>query len=157
MRTQVIALLCFSLVSLSVSAIDRPRLSLPDVPKLGSQLRDLPKTQAVELVNSGTLAPSYTVEVKGIEYVIAVSRDSGNVLFVSTESGKFKTPEGFAMTNTIGELLAKHPDGKRTETGWGSYVLFPSGWAAFETVDGTHDPKSHVRFFFRRERDVRKR
>ena len=153
MKTLKIALLLATWpMALALNAAQPASIALPSVPELGDTLRDLPKAQTLELANSGALAPSYSAEIDGIEYFIAVSKDS-KVILIWTKSEKFKTPEGFAIGNTIGELLGKFPQGKRKENGWGSYVLLPSGWGAFEALDGNHNPESRILHFFKRDRD----
>lgn len=130
-----------------------PRISLAELPGIGAVLSNLPDSRISTLVNSGTMAPTYDTKIKGIDYIVAVSREKHEVLFVSTESQKFRTPDGFSMASSFREILARFPQGKRHEEGWGTYVLLPSGWGAFWTIQGPEDLELRPRFFFRRERN----
>jgi hypothetical protein len=124
--------------------------TLRELPDIGDMLQHLPEPHFTVLVNSASLAPAYEIHWNGNAYNVAVSKTTGMVLFVSTKAKGFRTPEGFSVDNTIGDLLTKYPNGKRKEPGWGSYVVLPSGWAAFAGTEGELDANSRIESFFRR-------
>lgn len=135
-----------------MAKLKEPELALDQLPELGVQLPNLPDSHVKTLVNSSDFGESYGLTIGGVDYKIAVSHD-GEVVMISTKSPPFKTPEGFSVTNTIGDLLAIYPKGKRKEPGWGSYILLPSGWGAYEALDGSFKRDSKVRYYFKRKRD----
>lgn len=129
-----------------------PILKLSKIPDVGDALHGLPDSRCEELVNSAQGYPVYQATVSKITYAVAVSKNGGTVEWISTDSPNFQTPEGFSVANTIGDLLIKYPNGSRSEAGWGSYVVLPSGWAAREddAGNGAFDPKSKITMFFKR-------
>ena len=137
---------------------EAPSARLSKTPDLGDRLTDLPKSRYLLCVSSGQLAPAYIAKWDGITYTVAVSETTKTVLFISTSSDAFHTPEGFSMSNKMGDLVARYPGGKREERGWGEYVLLPSGWAAFARSDRLSPFSSlGIKAFFKRERGEREK
>ena len=123
---------------------------LREVPKIGDVLSGLLESPGGLIVNSGTIAPCYFVIADGIEFEIAVSRTSFAVIFVSTQSARFSTPEGVSVMTAVEELISQYGDFIHEERGWGKWIELPSGWNIFLTIeDGAG--QSEERFIFKRK------
>ena len=135
-----------------VDALDLkpPRLRLSKLPDIGDVLRGLPKSRVSELVFSAQFIPAYEANLSGVTYTIAVSKDTGKVLFVSVKGNGFRTPEGFSVENTVGDVSEKYPYDELEELGWGNYIRLPSGWNAYLGLQGKFNSKSRIMCFFKR-------
>ena len=127
-----------------------PEIGYLRLPDLWTVFNSSSAPQLLELVNSATLAPAFRVRIDDITFTIAVSRETHAVVYESTDSPKFKTPEGFTIRTRFSEILAQFPNATRRENGWGTYALLPSGWGAYWTLQGFADPELPVTYFFRR-------
>lgn len=143
-------MLCLA-AAVAFAAPAAPRLSLPEVPELGTTIRALPDLMSWQLVNRTRVLPCFDITVGDTDYVVAIEGKKHRVVWVSTQSPMFVTPEKVSVRTKVGDLLAQYPDKLVNEEGFGSFVPLPSGWSALVLREGKLDPNAHVQLFFRRD------
>lgn len=109
------------------------------------------------LVSSSHIESGFTIVENGIPFNIAI--ETGNdifvdinkpmkVIFKSTNSEKFRTPEKISIKNTFKDV--KRYGKLINDPGWAYYIQLPSGWcAAFEKYIEPID-NSPILFFFQK-------
>jgi len=128
------------------------------VPKIGDRV-EIKERAKMLMISSGQMSPSTEVRYGQIAYSIAVD-GSDRVIFVSSSSPAFVTPEGLSIESTLEQVLLASGSEVMEERGWGHYVRLPSGWCAgfFVWRDDTPggsgfaapDASSRVNAFFQR-------
>ncbi len=129
-------------------------VELPALPALGAPFRGYGPPPFGELTRSGSIDDAYSVSVRGVRFVVAVSQ-SGTVTYVGTTAPAFRTPENIHVGSGLAEVLAAGAAAPLPEPGWGFWTSLPSGWnAAFLTdppyTEGALSPNATVRWLFRR-------
>ena len=79
-------------------------------------------------VHKGGLLCAHSATVRGIEFDLDVSCESGVVVWIQTSDRRFRTAEGLSAGHPL-----KHAVGTATDEG----VLLPSGWIAKVSSSGT--------------------
>ncbi len=130
---------------------------MPD-PSIGQKIQ-LPTNAEMLVTSSAQLWPSTTRLINGIEYTLAADSDS-RVVFISTSSSHFRTPEGLSINSTLEQVKAAGGQGVIYEGGWHYYACLPSGWCAGfygisekgGSIQVRQPPRSStkIEFFFRR-------
>jgi len=146
---------CFGLVCLAVAsalvAAPAPKLILPAVPELGTNIRSLPDMLSWQLVSRTQVLPCFEVTVGQTDYTVAVEGKKHRVAWVSSQATMFVTPENFSVRTKVGDVVAKYPNKLVEEEGFGSFVPLPSGWNALVVREGKLDPNARVLLFFKRD------
>jgi len=124
MKTRAVGVVAISIAFIVVGQAGADECA----PKLGDQLAAHESTQML-MISSGQMSPSAEVRCDHITYAIAVD-PSDSVIFVSTSSSAFVTPEGLSTASTLEDVLAASAAQVVEERGWGHYVRLPSGWCA---------------------------
>lgn len=148
--TLSIGFLCLAAAAL-FAAPAAPKLTLPSVPELGTNIRALPDMLSWQLVSRTQVLPCFEATVGPSDYTIAVEGKKHRVAWVSSQATMFVTPENFSIRTKVGDVLAKFPDTLVEEEGFGSFVPLPSGWNALVVREGKLDPNTRVILFFKRE------
>jgi hypothetical protein len=127
-------------------------------PKLGDRI-DMPKNANTLLIASAQMSPSTKLLRGAISYDVAVN-DSNKIIYISTDSPTFRTPEGLGPGATLEQVLAGGGKPVVYETGWAQFSILPSGWcAAFygsssdDSLKGIFNPpslSSKVSYYFKR-------
>ena len=120
----------------------------------------LPKNSELTLISSAQVWPSGIRSIGGIEYTIATDSNE-RVVFISTNSARFQTPEGLSTNSTLEQAQRMGGQNLVYEGGWQYYTCLPSGWcAAFYGIDQkggsiqVRNPPTNstkIQFFFKRE------
>lgn len=113
------------------------------------------------MTSPSSLTPCISVNEGGIKYSLAFESSSMmdtininqtlKVVWKSTKSQDFKTPEGYTIENTYANV--KEHGKLQGYPGWAYYVELPSGWcAAFFDKNSSAYPKEtdKITFFFKR-------
>lgn len=140
----------FSSVEPSFSSVE-----LPALPALGAPFQGSGPPAFLELTSSASLDPAYSVSVRGVRFVVAVSRSRGTVVYVGTTDPAFRTPENIRVGSGLADVLAAGGAAPLCERGWGFWTSLPSGWqVGFVSepppTDGPLSPNATVRWLFRR-------
>lgn len=144
------ALVCL-VAATAFAAAPAPKLILPAVPELGTNIRALPDLLSWQLVSRTQVLPCFEVTVGQTDYTVAVEGKKHRVAWVSSQASLFVTPENFSVRTKVADVLAKFPDTMVQEEGFGSFVPLPSGWNALVQREGKVDPNARVILFFRRD------
>ena len=144
-----IAFACLSALTV-FGAPPAPRVPLPAVPELGTQLRSLPDLLSWQLVTRDKVLPCFDVAVGDVDYTVAVEARKRRVVWVSSQATMFVTPENLSIRTKVADVLAKYPNQLVEEEGFGSFVPLPSGWSALLVREGKMDPNARVILFFKR-------
>lgn len=130
-------------------------VELPALPALDAPFQGSGPPAFLELTRSGSLDPAYSVSVRGVRFVVAVSRRRGTVVYVGTTAPAFWTPENIRVGNGLADVLAAGAAAPQREPGWGFWTSLPSGWhVGFVSepppTGGPLSPNATVRWLFRR-------
>jgi hypothetical protein len=121
---------------------------------IGNLLPVPDKSRKIAISASRTM-PFTEIELGCVRFLAAVD-DSGKVLYLSTSSPLFRTPEGVRTGASVRNIYGAGGTPLTTEEGWGRYSVLPSGWCARfpEHALGTNStgyPVGVVAEFFKRE------
>ena len=97
-------------------------------PYIGETFPILKRTSLL-MIGPSQASPSTKIVNHGIEYTVAVD-NSDEIIYISTDSPAFHTPEGFSLGSNLEEILASGGSEVVYETGWAHYSVLPSGWCA---------------------------
>lgn len=142
--------LCLAAVA-AFAAAPAPKLILPAVPELGTNIRAIPDLLSWQLVSRSQVLPCFDVTVGSTDYTVAFEGKKRRIVWVSSQATMFVTPENFSIRTKVGDLLAKYPNALVEEEGFGSFIPLPSGWSALVMREGKLDPNAKVILFFRRD------
>jgi hypothetical protein len=108
-----------------------PVIRMEHVPQLGDHLSHLAETCVRTMAASARTWPSYEAVAGGIPFTLGIDGD-GIVRFAATKDKAFKSPDGLRVGDSAAAAIAAAPhESVMQESGWGSYILLPSGWYAF--------------------------
>lgn len=138
-----------------------PNITMKGVlPDLGERIEDCSKISAARGVISGSFTQARVIkwQQSGILYRIGVDENC-SVVYVSTMSASFRTPEGLSTSASLSDLMKRFPKGTLVhERRFGYFLELPSGWnAGFTEFDKTQGVfvkpqlSSPIRCFMKRE------
>jgi hypothetical protein len=121
---------------------------------IGSLLPAPDKSRQIAITATRT-APCTEIDLGCVGFLAAVD-ESGKVIYLSTSSPMFRTPEGIGTGASVRNVWGAGGSPLTTEVGWGRYSVLPSGWCARfpEHAQGTNStgyPTGVVTEFFKRE------
>jgi hypothetical protein len=91
-----------------------------------SQPHTFPDTITLAVVSAGSMLPSKTVFIDGIEFTAVLRQE--DTLYLMTNNRKFVTPEGYRVGMQLKELNKSLRKNLQKEPGWGYYAKLKSGW-----------------------------
>jgi hypothetical protein len=126
-------------------------------PVLGMKL-SIPQNSEYMMTSLSESFPYTDVKIGEITYSMAAN-DSGKVVFISSSSPFFQTPEGVRVGSTLTEVLAAGGKPVTYVKNFTNYSELPSGWCAAFTVfigftgnvTEPLDPNTKVSHFFLRK------
>jgi hypothetical protein len=124
-----------------------------DVPELGDPLpSDAKPTGEFVMTSPSQSRPGYSVSISGVDYTLCA--ESGRIVYISTLSRLFQTPEGVRVGDPFGQVREHARAEVRAISGWAFVVPLRSGWgAAFvQGETATEEPlrdEAPVRWLFR--------
>lgn len=116
---------------------------------------DAKASDIAQIIGAASLGDVFHIERNGIFYLVAIDR-SGLISYIETRDGSFRTPEGFSVGTSLGELPWDCASKVRKESGWGFFVPLASGWNAVFTqgdsmTEGTLSSEAPIEWFFKRQ------
>ena len=120
--------LFFIMLLLSACETDGVKSNAELAPQMGDKIA-VPKRTPYLMIASAQISPSIKTVRGGVEFEVAVN-ESKQIIYISSSSPAFRTPEGLSLDSTLEQVLASGGDKVVYEPGWAHYSVLPSGWCA---------------------------
>lgn len=126
--------------------------SLESVKSLGAPLKIERK---MLLVSSGQMSPYTDIHIRGVQFKL-VQNENGDTTYLSTESVRFETPEGYKVDDKWKVISKSDREKVERMPGWGYFIKLNSGWQLGFCEGATctdHEPtsESEIRWIFKRK------